>query len=246
MTWKGTKTKQAANVRSAADRPPGDSLASSRAEDPLQPALLMGAGEIVPAGHLTAQQIDDELMGDLGPPWDRHLAGCDLCGARVSEAAAPLAAFREVTLAWGERRSATLPLRPEALHRGMARSASFHPYLAWAASASLALAIGVAIPWVSHGNGSQTSGEIGRGVPPSSTEMRPGARDSAAQVQLAESGTASREEIVRDNQMLNAIDRDLAPSGDPDGSAEGAVALGLQPLRTASQQRMAHLVPVQD
>jgi len=98
----------------------------------------------VNAMHLTESQLDDYLIGDLAPEAQSHLDACKHCQALLAEAAAPLANFREVTLAWAERRSATLPLVPAAKpSRATAR-------LGWATAFAAALAIGVAVPVMHH------------------------------------------------------------------------------------------------
>jgi hypothetical protein len=151
--------------------------------------------------HLTEDQIDDCLIGDLAPEAAAHLEACSPCLTRVARAEEPLASFRAVSLAWSERRSATLPLQASASARP-----NWARRLAWGAAAAAAIAIGVAIPAVHHT--SETSGQ----------DVSVAA--SAAAVQVA--APASREEqIARDNQMLKAIDREL------DASVESPASFGL-------------------
>ena len=64
----------------------------------------------ISSAHLTDDQIDDLLIGDLAPEPAAHLAACDPCIARVAQASEPLASFDSVTIAWSQRRSSTLPL----------------------------------------------------------------------------------------------------------------------------------------
>src|SRR5471032_1743596 len=66
--------------------------------------------------HLTEDQIDELLMGSLqadeAARLREHAAGCEACAAQLAEIEAPIASFQAVTLAWSERRSATMPARP--------------------------------------------------------------------------------------------------------------------------------------
>jgi hypothetical protein len=60
--------------------------------------------------HLTEDQLDDHLIGDLAAPAAAHLAACQLCSARVAAVASPIASFQSVSLAWSERVSAAAPM----------------------------------------------------------------------------------------------------------------------------------------
>jgi hypothetical protein len=176
------------------------------------------------ADHLSENQIDEHLIGDLAAPAAAHLAACDLCESRVANAAAPIEAFKAVTVAWSERRSATLPL-----HQTLARSAKFHPRLAWAAAVAAALAIGAAIPVVTH----QQRQETARVEAPSHAS----AADTSAS---SGSDNIAQDNIARDNQMLKAIDREL------DASADSREVLGLRPVSGASQHQPERPSSVQD
>ncbi len=180
--------------------------------------------------HLTADQIDSQLVGDLGPPWSDHLAACTLCEDRVVRAAAPLLDFKAVTLAWGERRSATLPL-----HQEIARSAKGHPRLAWAAAASALLAIGIALPVISH----QPRPEAAQVSNPLSSALGNAATVEMSKPVASESSSA-KDQIVRDNQMLQAIDREL------DASVESPETLGLESVNDAAQPKSGQPAAGQD
>ncbi len=170
--------------------------------------------------HLSEDQINDHLIGDLGWPAAAHLAGCKLCESRVAVAVAPIEAFKAVTVAWSERRSATLPL-----HQSIASSARFHPRVAWSAMLAVALAVGVAIPLAHQQRQESTQAHA----------------DSQAAAPMSNARNAgSGDQIVRDNQMLRAIDREL------DASVESQEALGLQPLGTATARKASPPPSVQD
>jgi hypothetical protein len=166
------------------------------------------------APHLTELQLDDALLGDLAPSASAHLAGCGPCSARLEQARAPLADFAALTLAWSERRSATLPLRsaldPASLRR---------PRLAWAVAASCALALGIAVPALHLGPFHLADAPTA--ALPALAATDPAATDSAAtnpavtdsEVTAPAAGqlaaNSSDEQISRDNQMLREIDSEL-------------------------------------
>jgi hypothetical protein len=178
-----------------------------------------GAGSMMEA-HLSEDQIDEKLIGTLAPIPAAHLAECELCVSRVTAAAEPIEAFKAVTAAWSERRSATLPL-----HQSVATSASFHPRLAWAAVVGVALAIGVTIPVVSHQERHEAAQKV---------------QAPAAIADIADNSASGDAEIVRDNQMLKAIDREL------DTTVESPEALGLRPVSGAAAQKAERPSSVKD
>lgn len=144
--------------------------------------------------HLTADQIDDALIGDLAEVCATHLTGCQACRLRLAEAAAPLASFNAVSLAWSERQSATLPLRPLSSTR-----AAWLPRALWAASAAAVLALGIAVPVLHHSESDNAAASYGAAAPTLMASTGP-----------VDNPVAAREEqIARDNQMLQNIDREL-------------------------------------
>ena len=153
---------------------------------------------------LTDDQIDDQLIGDLAAGPAAHLAGCALCQARVVAADAPMASFREVSLAWAERRSATLPTRP-------APQPQSSPRLGWTAAAATALlAVGIAIPVV---RGHRTA-EVASA---SQADTNTVAAVSHAAISPVTPVAATPEHIRSDNRMLEAIQRELdAPADGPE------------------------------
>ncbi len=89
--------------------------------------------------HLTPQQIEDYLIGDLVGAPAAHLATCSECAERVLAARSPLESFRLVATAWSERHSATLPI-PAAV----SRQSRWQRRSSWA-TACLTLAVGIAL-----------------------------------------------------------------------------------------------------
>ena len=146
--------------------------------------------------HLTDEQIDDYLIGDLSAGLEAHFAVCGMCQDRVAAMEGPIAVFKNVSLAWSERQSATLPVRPAGIQLQTARSRR----LLWAATATTAVAISVAIPLAHHGS------------PKAAAQSAPQASTSPAQTYSAE----REEQIAQDNQMLQDIDREIgAPVSSP-------------------------------
>jgi hypothetical protein len=162
-----------AEQRSAAMPSP---LAASSAAHPLRAGTAASM-------HLTDEQLEDMLIGDATPAVAAHLSGCAPCTQRLAELEQPIAGFRAVSLAWSERRSATLPLRdPSESTPSLARR------YGWAAAMAAALAITVTV----------------------ATHHREGGPDTAVATVAAPQAEARRQQqIAADNQMLAAIDHEL-------------------------------------
>jgi len=162
------------------------------------------------SAHLTEDQIDDHLIGDLAPEAAAHLTACSLCANRIAEANAPIAGFSTVAQAWSERRSATLPLYvPTAVAPRL--------YQQFAAAA-----VALAVLSVTLG-GHLLRSEDHRTIPQTATVATANSTSVPAQtlVQLASSGPTDvispseriiSERISRDNRMLQDVDTALDPS----------------------------------
>jgi hypothetical protein len=159
--------------------------------------------------HLSEDQIDDHFVGDLSTSAAAHLAECDECSRRVARAAEPMASFRDVSMAWSERRSATMPL-PRVAPQGLV----WELRMGWA-MASCALVLGFA---VTGGGRSLRSASV------SSTQATESSSTSAvaAPVVVAAKYEATPERVSADNRMLKAIDTEL------DAAVETPAALGLE------------------
>ena len=150
--------------------------------------------------HLSDDQILNTLYGDVSAGVAAHLANCSVCSRRVAEAEAPIASFKAMTLAWSERRSATLPLQPLT-----APPLAWHRRAIMAATATAALLLGISVPLARH-------------EAPSAVE------ETQAKPQ--------DEQIARDNQMLQNIDRAL------DNSVESpADTYAVQPISSQGPVR---------
>ena len=145
------------------------------------------------ADHLTEDQLDDALIGDLATGHANHLTACEQCQMRLAEAGAPMAAFSAVSLAWSERRSATLPTPVQSA------TSAWLPRAIWGATAAAVLAVGVSVPSIRHGLGFGNA-EIQRQTMIAST----GPVDNPV--------AARDEQIANDNRMLENIDRELEAS----------------------------------
>jgi hypothetical protein len=184
--------------------------------------------------HLSDDQIDDHLIGDLAAAPAAHLAACTECTVRVAAAGLPIANFDSVTLAWSERRSATLPIPSLSTQKPV-----WQRHMGWV-TASFALAIGFAFINVSHeinvGTASLQSAPqyYEPAATPASAQPRP------ALIQTASVAAApAPAQISTDNQMLKAVDDELqSPSEDPS-------ELGLEPAH-ASRARSLAAISVED
>ena len=152
--------------------------------------------------HLTDDQIDDALIGDLAEDCAAHLAACDQCQLRLAEAEAPIVSFNAVSLAWSERQSATMP-RP-----ATSGNAGWLPRALWAATAAAVLAVGIAVPVMRHSpaENAETSVHSSAAVPTLMASTGP-----------VDNPVAARDEqIAHDNQMLEKINRELTPTSSLD------------------------------
>jgi len=148
--------------------------------------------------HLTDDQIDDYLIGDLSDDAAAHLAACEPCTLRVAKAEAPIASFKAVSLAWSERQSATLPTQP------VARPSNWSHRFAWATAMTAVLTLAITVPVLRHGGRSDDHVAV----------------TQAPAMVMASTGRISEltreQEIDHDNQMLRDIENELtAPSDAP-------------------------------
>ena len=161
--------------------------------------------------HLGPDELESVLIGDAAPESTAHLAACEPCKAALAELEAPLAGFRAVTLAWSERRSATMPLRDLEASQSRA-AAAWRKRFALSAGLAAALAIGVAVPVLHY-----------EATPSDEAQSQPSAQAAATtETASAASEESPQQQIARDNQMLRAIDQELS------SSVESPAALGLQ------------------
>lgn len=176
--------------------------------------------------HLTEAQLDDAMidLADLAPTAAAHLAACEACTARLREAQAPIAAFGSVSLAWSERRSATLPAQPV-----FARVAWRLPASA-AAMCAAAMAMIVALPGLHHhADAAQAStqqpAQTASIAVPSMTSMA--APAVYAPRETAGSPSTDDAQISRDNTMLRTIHQELEASAETPSALDSE--MGLQP-----------------
>lgn len=162
--------------------------------------------------HLSEDQIDDVLMGSLGENASGHLAACSACQRHVAAARLPIDSFKTLSLAWSERRSATMPV-------GLLAGAARRRRVAWGATASALLAVMIVLPvGLRHSRRATTGDDM--------------ARSSATAVSEGQAGASTDEQIARDNQMLNEIEREVNSSGvNPDTLGLGGVSVRTGTLR---------------
>jgi len=156
------------------------------------------------AAHLTPDQIDDHLIGDLAPTAAAHLAACSVCAQRVAAEASPIATFQQVSTAWSERRSATLPIPIPTVQRPV-----WQRHMAWA-SASLSLAFGIAFINATH----QFSFDTTPQATPAAARLAPVQPPAVSPLTPSTAPAPRATQISADNHMLRAIDASLDPSSD--------------------------------
>ena len=174
--------------------------------------------------HLTEDQIDELLMGSLeadeATRLREHAAGCEACAVKLAEIETPLQSFKAVTLAWSERRSATLPVRPTARRA----STRWGMGLAWGSIAAAALLAAV-IPVLRHEQNmhvQQAYRDAAKHVTPANPTVAP---VNSANTQDGSTNTGVQEnaqEIASDNRLLAMVDEELnAPIPSPGAATSG-------------------------
>ncbi len=179
--------------------------------------------------HLSEEQIDDALMGDLAAESAAHLEGCPACAERLAEAKMPLASFKAVSTAWSERRSATLPaVVPKRGGLGARGRLA-----GWSVALSAALAVAIAVPVMLHqGRGAAIEGTHGSGqmaqVEPAGAAGEPAAAVASSAKAASAREAVADEQISQDNAMLQDVSRELNASGQSPATL-GLLQAGDQP-----------------
>ena len=178
--------------------------------------------------HLSEEQIDDQLMGALSGEAATHLTECELCSQRVAEVETPIASFRDVSAAWAERRSATMPI-PSV----QAGALVWQRRVGWAMTAC-ALVVGISftanerkVEMLRASTQSLQSVET-----PSTTTSRVATVPTAVTHGAGDASAA--EQYSGDNRMLKAIDSEL------DASIETPASMGLE---TVSEEPRSQSAP---
>ncbi len=180
-----------------------------------------------PSMHLTEDQMDDVLIGDLAAEAALHLKQCADCRVRVDAAKAPIASFAAVSMAWSERRSATAPVTlVQAANSAGQRHAN------WIAVATAAMLIAISAPLTMHEKRTQIAAsdvaprsalaKTAKAMPAPLANPSEQARPAAA---TPHRGNADAE-IAHDNEMLQAIHRELDASVQPPSDDFGLMAVG--------------------
>lgn len=174
-----------------------------------------------PLPHLSDEQIDDLLMGDLPPVPAAHLAICTRCADRVADATDLMTSFQSVTMAWSERRSATLHPPDLSLHKHLWQRRS-----AWV-TACVGFAVGLAVVNAPHRSADPRPAQI-QSAQQAALQL-PSLTD-VSDVSEATDATPNPPpaQVSADNQMLQAIDDELHPA--PNSPA----VLGLAPVNDSS------------
>jgi hypothetical protein len=176
--------------------------------------------------HLGQDEIDEALIGCLADAASGHLDACAVCQQRVTAARLPIEDFKAVTMAWSERRSATMPT---SLSTRLLESASRQRRLAWGAAVTTLLAVMIAAPLELQHYGS------GRAGHDDSAEL--GTARAVGATGVVSGQQSTEEQIARDNQLLNEIDLEL------NSSNASSATLGLQ---TDHSSKVAHVEAVSE
>jgi len=186
--------------------------------------------------HLTEDQMDDVLIGDLAAEAGAHLEQCADCQMRVETARAPIASFAAVSMAWSERRSATAPVTLVQVVISGQRRAN------WVAATTAALLVAVSIPLTMREKRTEV---VASDVAPQAmtvqgqTAPRAGLMKQARIQPVAVHHDHPAAEIAHDNEMLQAIDREMDAAVQAPSDNFGLMAVGGTP---AARERYA---PVQ-
>lgn len=203
--------------------------------------LAPPSSRILSHDHITDDQIDDLLIGDLAPQPTAHLATCDLCNARVAHASETLSSFHNVTLAWSERRSSTLPLPKRTPEIPLLQR-----QISWIAT-TFVLFLGLALLNTTHQLSLRSTGlnsvqgqsdapetptatnvqAISPPDVPSQQAFQASAEPAANPVVAPSSARPSQ--IYADNQILEAVDSEL------DASVYTPSSFGIEPVRTHAE-----------
>jgi hypothetical protein len=193
--------------------------------------------------HLSEAQFDDAMidLADLTPAAAAHLAACEACTARLREAQAPIAAFGSVSLAWSERRSATLPAQPV-----FARVAWRLPASA-AAVCAAAMAVIVALPALHHrtdASAPATQASVSVQQPTQTASIAvPSMTATPVEYTASEANTSlstDAAQISRDNRMLRTIHQELEASAANPTALD--IDMGLQPASDAATRQTNSLL----
>jgi len=196
--------------------------------------------------HLTEDQIDELLMGSLeagvAAQMREHAESCEACATRLAEIETPIASFKAVTLAWSERHSATMPVRP-ARRAGARWSMGF----AWGAVAAAVLLAAV-IPVLRHEQNARVQNAYLHAIKLPSTNQQTGTtavepvnsasakNDSAQDDSTRTDVQENAQEIASDNRLLAMVDEELnAPIPAP-GSIDRSAAHCRGQSRTNTQR----------
>lgn len=157
--------------------------------------------------HLTNEEIDDIIVGEPATDRRAHLQTCPICVARLAAAFEPIANFNIASLAWGERRSATLPLQLRHTPAGLVGNKRIQA--AAGVTAAVALALVVAFPQLAH---RATTESAHRAFSAEVAQLAPNTPPPLMAIADPSQSQPTDQQIARDNQLLQAIDRELASS----------------------------------
>jgi hypothetical protein len=174
--------------------------------------VMAVSAEAYLSGHLDDDQLDAVMIQGASPAAAAHLAACDPCTGRLAAVEQPIASFRAVSLAWSERRSATMPLREENFGRATAADSRVRRW-GWVAATAAALAVATAL--TAHRSDRPPAVQTASNTPPAATSQTKLAANDARPATPSQPPAEERgrqRQIDADNQMLAAIDHELDAS----------------------------------
>ncbi len=185
----------------------------------------MSSRQLTHLFHLSEDQIDDVLIGDLTAEPAAHLKQCAECQTRLEAAKAPMASFATVSMAWSERQSATAPITlAQAANSAGQRRAN------WVATVTAMLLVAVSIPLTMREKHTQVvASDTGVSTPAKPAAVQQ-ASNNAEQAQVQPVAIVHHEhpaaQLAQDNEMLQAINRELDASVQSPSDNFGLMAVG--------------------
>ena len=161
--------------------------------------------------HLTEEQLDDFLLGDSAEGTTTHLETCLTCRERVAEMQSAIQDFTAITLSWSERRSATMPPQP------VIEGPAWNHKLNWALAAGLVVVTAIVLPLATRNTSSMklaATDEAQVTQPQAQPTAAASTHTPLLQTASATTVPAKTDVVAQDNQMLQAIDQELATSMD--------------------------------
>lgn len=147
--------------------------------------------------HLSEEDIDNAIVGELPGDVRAHLATCDRCRSQVEAFHSSLQLFNQSSLSWTEAKAARIA--------GITPShASSHMKLAFALACSMALLLLAALTITGGLHRWPGVYQAGRSLPAPVSASTAATQDSP-----------SKTEVAQDNELMQAIANEMRPVSSP-------------------------------